>query len=128
MVQRSHTSGVPSPEVPREDDLALPLPWARWAIERLRERGMQLSGARRDGCGWVPCAPDELLPDGLCASIGQRPSCGGVVTTVHVWGASGLAGAFWLERAPGGPESPFFRVVLLQALMRAASEGEGERR
>jgi len=117
MVARSHESL--HPDSPHDDDLALPIDGARWAVERLLERGLELDSALRDpDGGWVPCSIRELLEDGAVASIGQRMSCGGLLTTVHVWDRGGLRGAFWLAHAPGACETPFFRVVLLQALLR----------
>ncbi|MEM6926988.1 MAG: hypothetical protein AAF602_08680 [Myxococcota bacterium] len=117
MVART-TSAVTPPD-PDEDDLAMPVEGARWAAARLHDHGLGLAAALRDDDGtWRPCDLTELFAGGSIASIGQRPSCGGMVTTVHVWDDEGIRGAFWLERGPGGNETPLFRVVLLQALLR----------
>ncbi len=112
------------PDSPHDDDLALPVRWAAWVLTELGQHGIEVAGAHRAPDGvWCPCDPRDLVRDtgpGGLASIGQRPSCGGVVTTVHLWDRQGLKGAFWLDRAPGGTESPTFRVLLLQALLRAS--------
>lgn len=104
---------------PEDDDLALEVLDARWVLEHVRDRGVPLMAARCEPDGsWVPCAPEDLYATADLASIGQRPGCGGVVTTLHVWDAAGLHGAWWLDRAAGGDDL-FLRVLLLQALLRA---------
>ncbi|MEN0064376.1 MAG: hypothetical protein AAGA48_19675 [Myxococcota bacterium] len=123
MVKRFAMDRLPSMTVepPHDDDLALPIAWAQWVLEQVRARGLGLCAAGRGLNGvWQTCRPDEVLRVGTIASIGQRPSCGGVRTTLHLWDADGLCGACWLERKVGTQEDPAFRLALLQALLRAS--------
>ena len=107
-------------EAPDQSELLLDATGAAAFLGRLARAGLRARALRqlKDG-HWVPCAAHELLDDTEVATIVQRPSCLGLVTTVFLWSESGIPlGAWMADREPENPEPPAWRVLLLQCLLR----------